>query len=180
MTTAPPKIAAPSAPPCMESAKLPICRECKKEFQRRKHWQKYCGDQCRDAWHGRKRMEKKQSPLSSVAAEQKAGGEIKQNNLSASDTTPRITQSQIRPGTKLAAVLKYLAEVGSLNRFEAERLVHDHCLPSTVAEFQTRFGLRVERREEIVPGFHGHPTRVARYWIADDQREAAKVLLGHE
>lgn len=84
----------------------------------------------------------------------------------------------IKPGTKLAAVLSALAEGQTLNRFEAERVVHDHTLNSTISEIEKR-GVRVERREETVRGFRGHPTRVARYWLAEDQRAAAKALLGH-
>lgn len=79
--------------------------------------------------------------------------------------------------TKLARVLEYLARGRSLNRFEAERLLSDHCLHSTVSEIQGR-GVLVDRHMESVPGFQGQPTRVARYRIAArDEREKARMLL---
>lgn len=158
------------------------CEQCGNAFKPRivhgANASRFCGTPCRDLWHNRKRREEKQSPLS-VAADQ-AGGETKQkHNLSAPDNTPRITKTPIRAGTKLAAVLSALAEGQTLNRFEAERVVHDHTLNSTISEIEKR-GVRVDRKEETVRGYRGNPTRVSRYWLADDQREAAKRLLGSE
>ena len=157
-----------------------VCDECRKPFEPRiksgQNSDRFCTTRCHNIWWNRRRRAKKQSPLS-VAADE--AGEEKQHNVSAPDNTPRITQSQIRPGTKLAAVLSHLADGKTLNRFEAERVVHDHVLPTTISEIEKR-GIRVDRKEETVSGYRGHPTRVMRYWLADDQREAAKALLGHE
>jgi hypothetical protein len=78
---------------------------------------------------------------------------------------------------KWRRVLLALAQGRSLNRFEAERSLSDHCLHSTVSEIQGR-GIRVDRVMETVPGYCGMPTRVARYWLAPEQRTAALALLG--
>jgi hypothetical protein len=50
-------------------------------------------------------------------------------------------------------------------------------LHTTVSMIQAR-GIRVNRRTETVRGFQGHPTRVARYWLCDSEKEKAAVLLG--
>ncbi len=66
----------------------------------------------------------------------------------------------------------------SHNRFSAERELHDHCLPSTVAELQAR-GAIISRRWETVPGYAGAPTRCCRYWVAaEDVKRAQKLLQG--
>ncbi|TLS78023.1 hypothetical protein FE236_02090 [Mariprofundus erugo] len=62
----------------------------------------------------------------------------------------------------------------SWNRFEAERLLHDHCLPSTVSEIQHDYGITVARKLETVPGYQGASTRVCRYWL--EPSEKAKAL----
>lgn len=158
---------------------LRTCDECGASFKPRiligANASRFCGTPCKDRWHARAR--KKQSPPS-VAADA-AGEETQNHNVSAPDHTPRAIQTPIRQGTKLAAVLAHLADGKTLNRFEAERTVHDHVLPTTISEIEKR-GIRVDRKEETVRGFRGHPTRVARYWLADDQQAAAKRLLGHE
>jgi len=78
--------------------------------------------------------------------------------------------------TKFSRVLAYLVTGRSLNRFEAERRLHDHCLHSTVARIQG-YGVRVDRHTEVVPGFGGNPTRVARYRIADEEERAKGVRV---
>jgi hypothetical protein len=82
-----------------------------------------------------------------------------------------------RPILKWRRVLLALAQGRSFNRFEAERSLSDHALHSTVSTLQSK-GVRVERVMETVPGFMGEPTRVARYWLAPEQRTAALALLG--
>jgi len=89
---------------------------------------------------------------------------------------PSAPARRIRCDTKLSRVLSVLAAGGQLNRFEAERL-GDHCLNSTVAKIE-RHGLRVDRREETVPGYGGHMTYVMRYWLTEDERRRAVVMLG--
>jgi len=83
--------------------------------------------------------------------------------------------------TKIERVLRHLASGQSLNRFDAERELHDHCLHSTVSEIQAR-GIPVFREMEKVRGYQGCPTRVARYRIAakedcDRARELLKWML---
>ena len=119
-----------------------------------------------DGYRSTEREEEEPHTLAGVAAPR--------NNKEATGAKP----TSIREGTKLAAVLSALAEGQTLNRFEAERVVHDHVLPTSISELEKR-GIRVERREETVRGYRGHPTRVKRYWLAEDQRAAAKALLGH-
>lgn len=72
-----------------------------------------------------------------------------------------------RPMPKILRVLAHLARGRRLHRFEAERVVHDHSLPSTIAEIQKRYGIRIDRQIVEVPGYAGAPARVAEYWIAD-------------
>ena len=96
-----------------------------------------------------------------------------------SDTSPIIiptSTKKIRRGTKIYRVTSGLM-VRSYNRFEAERLLHDHALHSTVSDIQ-RYGIRVDRRMEVVPGYQGAPTHVCRYWISTDQHERACQVLG--
>lgn len=83
----------------------------------------------------------------------------------------------VRRGTKLHRVLAALIE-RSYNRFEAARLLHDTALHSTVSTIQNQYGIRVDRRDETVPGFQGAPTRVCRYWIAPSQHARAYSALG--
>lgn len=80
---------------------------------------------------------------------------------------------------KWARVLQALIDGRSLNRFEAETDLHDHCLPSTIAAIQAR-GVAICRREEVVPGFQGLPTRCVRYWLPEESRAAARRLLAGE
>ncbi|WP_308364310.1 MULTISPECIES: hypothetical protein [unclassified Microbulbifer] len=75
--------------------------------------------------------------------------------------------------TKLERVLAYLATGRSLHRFEAEREVNDHCLPSTMSEIKHGLCIPYRVRYETVPGWHGHPTRVARYWLGREEQAQA-------
>lgn len=84
-----------------------------------------------------------------------------------------------KPPQKWKRVLAALVDGISYNRFEAECKLNDHCLHSTVSTLQ-RKGITVERRDEIVPGYQGIPTHVCRYWLAVEQREKARGLLGIE
>jgi hypothetical protein len=84
--------------------------------------------------------------------------------------------------TKWKRVLEALLTGRTVNRFEAERPVHegglsDHCLPSTVSDLQ-RKGIRIERRQETVRGYMGAPCECARYWI--DLQDAANVAKARE
>jgi len=116
-------------------------------------------------------MRRKENPP--PAATGKAGQEGESDNKQEFNPKHR----PVKPTTKLAAVLAELARGRSLNRFEAERICHDHVLPSTVAEIQAR-GIRVDRHEETVPGHAGSVTRCARYSLAPEEAAKAAVLLG--
>ena len=83
-----------------------------------------------------------------------------------------------RRSSKLFRVLSAFAEGHSYNRFEAERSLNDHTLHSTVSAIQ-EFGIRVDREYEEVPCLGGRATtRVRRYWLDEEQREIAQLLLG--
>lgn len=86
---------------------------------------------------------------------------------------------RVRSNTKLGRILHALAAGKSLNRFQAEHL-GDHCLHSTVSAIERRYGLRVDRREETVPGYAGHRTRVMRYQLDSENRKRAIALLGKD
>lgn len=78
--------------------------------------------------------------------------------------------------TKIDRVLAALAAGKSFNRFEAERLLHDHCLHSTVAAIQER-GIEVSRKRETVPGYGGAPTPVCRYWLDETNQAKARRMV---
>jgi hypothetical protein len=88
------------------------------------------------------------------------------------DSTSRRTS----PRGKIGRILAELARGATLHRFQAERL-GDHVLHSTVCKIQ-RYGILVEREWTTVPGYAGHPTRVCRYWLNNEQRNKAARLLG--
>lgn len=85
----------------------------------------------------------------------------------------------LRRRTKLARVLQHLAIVGSLNRFEAEK-IGDHTLPQTVLKLHTTHGLTVARQEEVVHGYGGNATICTRYWLEAEAREQALKLLAFD
>lgn len=67
----------------------------------------------------------------------------------------------------------------SFTRFEAERELNDHVLPSTVADLQRR-GITVLRCDVTVPGFQGIATHCCRYWLdrTPENLDRARRLLG--
>jgi hypothetical protein len=68
------------------------------------------------------------------------------------------------PGTKISRILTILASGRSLNRFEAQKVAHDHALNSTISEIHNRLGIRVSRKYEIFQ-LRSNPVRVKRYWL---------------
>lgn len=85
------------------------------------------------------------------------------------------------PGKKWATVLRYLLNVGSLNRFEAETRVNDHCLHTSIASLRRDFGIECGRAFETVPCLKGRATtKVKRYWIepSPDNLKRARDALG--
>ena len=86
-------------------------------------------------------------------------------------------RNSTRPPLKWKRFLRAFCEGETLNRFEAERSLHDHCLHSTVSTIQAK-GVTILRRLEKVPGYMGIPTECCRYWIAPESRQRARELLG--
>ena len=90
-------------------------------------------------------------------------------------TPPRLPRKQ----PKIHRVLAALVTGRSFNRFEAQRELHDHCLHSTIAEIQTRFGIQVHRVTERVPCLDGNATAdVKRYRLLPIEIAKARELLG--
>ena len=79
--------------------------------------------------------------------------------------------------SKLERVLSHLAAGNSLNRFEAEYRVNDHCLHSTMSALKHRFGICYSKRTEVVPGYEDAPTTVARYWLEEPEFCKANATL---
>jgi len=84
-----------------------------------------------------------------------------------------VNYSTPKDPTKLERVVAYLATGRSLHRFEAEREVNDHCLPSTMRDIKHGLGIAYRVTYETVPGWNGHPTRVARYWLGEEEQTKA-------
>lgn len=91
--------------------------------------------------------------------------------------TPKSNKCRSKAPTKLENVLSYLCRGNSLNRFEAEKLVNDHCLNSTMSSVKNRYGVIYRSMPEIVPGSGSRPTRVMRYWLEEESCHKAKLLL---
>lgn len=106
------------------------------------------------------------------------------NDKAAGVGQPQAAQSKISDTnhTRKRVPLKWQRVLGafvsgrSLNRFEAERDLHDHCLHTTVSVLQGK-GVRIDRKDEVVPGFQQIPTHVCRYWLAPESHDAAIALL---
>lgn len=91
----------------------------------------------------------------------------------------RTRTNDTKRSVKWRRVLAALHTGRTLNRFEAARELHDHCLHSTVATIEAK-GVRIARRWERVSGFQGLPTDVCRYWFdnAPENVQRARGLLG--
>ncbi|EHQ52908.1 hypothetical protein ECTPHS_09458 [Ectothiorhodospira sp. PHS-1] len=100
------------------------------------------------------------------------GAGVESGNPANPNPTPKL-----RPTSKKLRVLKALAAGGKYHRFQAEHALNDHCLHSTVAEIQGRYGIEVAREFVKVPGYMGEPTRVCSYWLDDRNRAKARKLL---
>lgn len=88
---------------------------------------------------------------------------------------------QFIPATKKERVLSHFLNGARLNRFEAERMVHDHCLHSSVSTLQREHGIVIDRVFETVPALKGLATaRVCRYWLRPDpdNLKRARAVLG--
>lgn len=79
--------------------------------------------------------------------------------------------------TKISRVLTYLRHFGSLNRFEAARLVGDSCLNSTIPELEGSYGLVFMHVPEKSPNNWGSPCEVMRYSLPVAEYEKADAAL---
>jgi hypothetical protein len=103
--------------------------------------------------------------------------------LAVAGAVPTATSNQryqFIPTTKKERVLSHFLTGAKLNRFEAESIVHDHCLHSNVSTLQREHGLVIDRVFETVPALRGLATaRVCRYWLhpdPDNLKRARAVL----
>lgn len=71
--------------------------------------------------------------------------------------------------TKNERVFKALVSGRSFNRFEAARVLHDHCLHSTVATLERKHHITISRKYETVRGYMGSSTKCCRYWVAEEE-----------
>lgn len=94
---------------------------------------------------------------------------------SLADDAQAVDQGE-RADTKIARILDHLANGGSLNRFDAERL-GDHCLNSTIAVLSGTYALNFIRQREKVPNRFGSATPVLRYRLSEKEQARARKLL---
>ncbi|MCP4995266.1 MAG: hypothetical protein GY934_16035 [Gammaproteobacteria bacterium] len=64
-----------------------------------------------------------------------------------------------------------------LHRFQAERICHDHVLPTTVSDLQSVYGLVINRKLIRVPGHKGRMATVSNYWLEESELLKAEKLL---
>lgn len=76
---------------------------------------------------------------------------------------------------KIARILHFLYEGGSLNRFEAASILHDTCLNSTISGIRNNLGILVAGKTESVKGYKGISTICNRYWLHREQQNIDKV-----
>lgn len=94
-------------------------------------------------------------------------------------TNTKQAHSKAHKSTKLATILRSLANGRSLNRFEAEHH-HDHCLKSTISALGNSYGIAIECERESVLCLGGMATvGVNRYWLntKPDNFKRARQLL---
>lgn len=79
--------------------------------------------------------------------------------------------------TKIARELVYLRHYGTLNRFEAGRLVGDTCLNSTIPVLENSYGLTFEHIPEKSPNNWGTPCDCTRYRLLESSHDQADKVL---
>lgn len=82
-----------------------------------------------------------------------------------------------KPPSKIARVLTYMINDGNVQHFEAECLLGDHCLHSTVSSAANGHDLKLLRQLERVPNHWGEPCTVIRYIIPAHERRRASAVL---
>jgi len=75
---------------------------------------------------------------------------------------------------KIARVLHRLCCGESFNRFEGEKLLHDHTLNSTISQLANVHGVSIIRKPEVVPGYQGEKTPCTRYSIDPSPENLAR------
>jgi hypothetical protein len=86
----------------------------------------------------------------------------------------------VTPPTKKARVLHALCCGKKITRFDAERLLHDHALNSTISQLKNDSGVDILRPMVTVPNFLGGFTRCCEYAInpqLDNLKRCKKLLL---
>lgn len=81
--------------------------------------------------------------------------------------------------TKICRVLAYTRHFGTLNRFEAARLVGDTCLNSTIPALETNYGLTYQHIPEKSPNNWGKPCDCTRYALPESQHERADKVIAY-
>jgi len=107
-----------------------------------------------------------------VAPQQTGNSRDQQHRRSRSNNSKKI-----RKGTKLHSVISHLVAGNRLHRFQAEKICHDHVLPSTIAAFQREYGLEVAREYVTVSAYNNSTVIVAEYWLPESERKKAAKLL---
>lgn len=95
------------------------------------------------------------------------------------ETSPSQADNSIQVSeapSKIARILAYQLNVGSLIRFEADKL-GDHCLNSTISKLSNDYGLNFVRQSETVPNSWGKPCSVIRYRLPLSERKRAINVL---
>ncbi|WAJ69746.1 hypothetical protein [Catenovulum adriaticum] len=87
------------------------------------------------------------------------------NNLNIDASNASIELIHPKRMNKVGRVLYHLYQGGTLNRFEAEEQLHDHCLNSTISKISNDLGVVIERKTEVVIGYQGHKSPCKRYSI---------------
>lgn len=78
---------------------------------------------------------------------------------------------------KLESMLKRFASGARLHRFQAEK-VGDHCLPTSVADLQSRHSIKFSRKRVKVPNRFGSETSVCECWLDGESLMRAREIAG--
>lgn len=96
--------------------------------------------------------------------------------------TIKLTPPANKEPVKVARVLHYLYQGGTLNRFEAAAMLHDTCLNSTISALRNDFNITVSGQTERVEGYQKLETICQRYWLEGSLANietAYRVLVEH-
>jgi len=84
---------------------------------------------------------------------------------------------QSTPLTKKERVLSHFLAGAKLNRFQAEKLVHCHCLNSSISTLTNSDGIIFDREWQTVPALNGRATaRVKSYWLRVEPENIRRAL----